>query len=154
MTGMPPSVSIRRLPELVAGFATDAPDIAVSDLTLDSRQVRPGTLFLACRGTRQHGLDFLPQALAAGASALLWEPTQGVAAPRTSIPVLAVEGLSRRVLGSHAGRRRERDVHVGHRRGGGEDEDDQEHKRQVEQRRDIQLAQRVVLVRGVFFHRR
>jgi len=71
MTGMPPSVTLRRLPELVAGFASGAPDLAISDLTLDSRQVRPGTLFLACRGTQQHGLDFLPQALANGASALL-----------------------------------------------------------------------------------
>jgi UDP-N-acetylmuramoyl-L-alanyl-D-glutamate--2,6-diaminopimelate ligase len=97
MTGMPPSVTVRRLPELVAGFASDAPDVPVADLTLDSRAVRPGALFLACRGTRQHGLDFLPQALANGASALLWEPTPGVPAPATSIPALPVEGLSRRV---------------------------------------------------------
>lgn len=97
---MPPSVSavlpLRRLPELVAGLAADAPDVAVRELTLDSRQVRPGTLFLACRGTKQHGLDFLPQALANGASALLWEPAAGVAAPATGIPAVAVEDLSRR----------------------------------------------------------
>ena len=97
MTGMPPSVQLRRLPELVAGFASDAPDVAVAELTLDSREVRPGTLFLACRGTRQHGLDFLPQALAAGAGALLWEPAPGVTPPAVSIPAVAVEGLSRRV---------------------------------------------------------
>ena len=96
MTGMPPSVPVRRLPELVAGFAA-APDITVSDLTLDSRQVGAGTVFLACRGTRQHGLDFLPQALAAGAGALLWEPAPGIVAPDVAIPALPVEGLSRRV---------------------------------------------------------
>jgi len=94
---MPPSVMVRRLPELVAGFATGAADIAVSDLTLDSRQVREGTLFLACRGTQQHGLEFLQEALAGGAVALLWEPAPGVAPPQVSIPALAVEGLSRRV---------------------------------------------------------
>jgi UDP-N-acetylmuramoyl-L-alanyl-D-glutamate--2,6-diaminopimelate ligase len=97
MTGMPPSVTLRRLPELVAGFTREAvADVAVSDLTLDSRAVRAGSVFLACRGTRQHGLDFLPQALASGAAAVLWEPASGVAAPRTNIPAIAVEGLSRR----------------------------------------------------------
>ena len=93
---MPPSVSVRRLPELVAGFARDVPDVAIGELTLDSRQVRPGTLFLACRGTKQHGLDFLPQALANGASAVLWEPAPGVAAPDAPVPAVAVEDLSRR----------------------------------------------------------
>lgn len=95
---MPPSVPLRRLPELVAGFATGAPDVAVGELALDSRQVRPGTLFLACRGTKQHGLDFLPQALANGASAVLWEPAPGVDAPAVAIPAIAVDGLAR-----HAG---------------------------------------------------
>jgi UDP-N-acetylmuramoyl-L-alanyl-D-glutamate--2,6-diaminopimelate ligase len=96
MTGMPPAVPLRRLPELVAGFAADAPDVAVGELTLDSRQVRPGTLFLACRGTKQHGLDFLPQALANGAAAVLWEPLPGVRAPAAPVPAVAVEDLSRR----------------------------------------------------------
>jgi UDP-N-acetylmuramoyl-L-alanyl-D-glutamate--2,6-diaminopimelate ligase len=97
MTGMPPSVVMRRLPELVAGIASGAPDVAVTDLSLDSRQVRAGGLFLACRGTKQHGLDFLPQALANGATALLWEPAAGVTPPAVTIPAVPVEGLSRRV---------------------------------------------------------
>jgi UDP-N-acetylmuramoyl-L-alanyl-D-glutamate--2,6-diaminopimelate ligase len=96
MTGMPPSVPLRRLPELVAGFATGVPDVAVGELTLDSRQVRPGALFLACRGTQQHGLDFLPQALANGAAAVLWEPAPRVTAPATTVPAVAIESLSRR----------------------------------------------------------
>ena len=94
---MPPSVTVRRLPELVAGFAADAPDVPVADLALDSRQVRAGSLFLACRGTKQHGLEFLPQALEAGADALLWEPAPGVAPPDDlPIPAIPVEDLSRR----------------------------------------------------------
>jgi UDP-N-acetylmuramoyl-L-alanyl-D-glutamate--2,6-diaminopimelate ligase len=98
MTGMPPAVLLRRLPELLTGLAPAATlaDVAVSELTLDSRQVRPGTLFLACQGTKQHGLDFLPQALANGAGAVLWEPTPGVAAPATAIPAVPIEDLSRR----------------------------------------------------------
>jgi UDP-N-acetylmuramoyl-L-alanyl-D-glutamate--2,6-diaminopimelate ligase len=95
MTGMPPRAPARSLAELVEGFAA-APDLAVSGVTLDSRAVAPGTAFLACRGTRTHGLEFLPQALERGAVAVLWEPAPGVAAPRAAVPVIAVEGLSRR----------------------------------------------------------
>ena len=46
----------------------------VSGITLDSREVRPGSVFLALAGSRQHGLDFLDEALAAGAAVVLWEP--------------------------------------------------------------------------------
>lgn len=48
--------------------------LQVSGITLDSREVRPGSLFLALGGGRYHGLDFLDAALAAGAIAVLWEP--------------------------------------------------------------------------------
>ncbi|MFM1885347.1 MAG: hypothetical protein RL026_504 [Pseudomonadota bacterium] len=57
----------------------DDPDI--TDLAIDSREVAPGSLFLACRGGRGHGLDHLAQALAAGARAVLWEPEDGRPAP-------------------------------------------------------------------------
>jgi len=93
MTGMPPALRLRPLRDLVA---VAAPDVAVNELSLDSRAIAPGGLFLACRGTKQHGLAFLPQALANGAAAVLWEPAPGVAPPVTPIPALAVENLSAR----------------------------------------------------------
>ena len=96
MTGMPPHLEVRPLPELVAGFAAAAPDVAIHDLALDSRQVRAGALFLACRGTKQHGLAFLPQALQRGAAAVLWEPAPGIPLPQAPVPLVAVEDLSRR----------------------------------------------------------
>jgi UDP-N-acetylmuramoyl-L-alanyl-D-glutamate--2,6-diaminopimelate ligase len=43
----------------------------VSGLTVDSRAVRPGFLFAALPGTRVHGASFIPQVLAAGATAIL-----------------------------------------------------------------------------------
>ena len=64
----------RALAELVAGFALDVPEMQVSDVTLDSRAVTPGALFLACRGRTHNGLDFAPEAIARGASAVLYEP--------------------------------------------------------------------------------
>ncbi len=96
MTRMPPDIVVRPLRELLAEFAEAAPELAVRDLTLDSRQVSEGALFLACRGTREHGLKHLPQALARGAAALLWEPAPGIAAPAAAVPAIAVEKLSER----------------------------------------------------------
>ncbi len=56
-------------------------DTDVLDITLDSREVRPGGLFFALPGGRSHGLDFAADAAARGASAVLWEPGPGSAAP-------------------------------------------------------------------------
>ena len=39
--------------------------------TLDSRQVKPGMLFVAVKGERVDGHDFIPQALAAGAAGII-----------------------------------------------------------------------------------
>ena len=39
--------------------------------TLDSRQVKPGMLFVAVKGERVDGHDFIPQALAAGAAGIV-----------------------------------------------------------------------------------
>jgi hypothetical protein len=46
-------------------------DLQVTGLAVDSRQVRPGTLFAALPGTKVHGASFIPAALAAGAGAIL-----------------------------------------------------------------------------------
>ncbi len=48
--------------------------LMVTDVTLDSRAVSPGALFLACGGKKHHGLEFAGQAIARGASAVLYEP--------------------------------------------------------------------------------
>ncbi|MGH8228643.1 MAG: Mur ligase family protein, partial [Steroidobacteraceae bacterium] len=49
-------------------------DLWIDDLTLDSRQVGRGSLYLACRGARHHGLEFARAAIEAGALAILFEP--------------------------------------------------------------------------------
>jgi UDP-N-acetylmuramoyl-L-alanyl-D-glutamate--2,6-diaminopimelate ligase len=86
----------RPLKALLGGSVEVRPDLEVSDLTLDSRSVRQGAAFLACRGQRQHGLAFARQAASAGARAILWEPAPGVAAPELhdSVVFIAVPELS------------------------------------------------------------
>ena len=76
--------------------AVPANDAQVADLAIDSREVRPGGLFLALKGRQSHGLQFAAEAQARGACAVLWEPGPGIAAPGFSEPLFAapIAGLS------------------------------------------------------------
>ncbi len=51
--------------------ARDGREAAVAGIAVDSRGVRPGFLFAALPGTAAHGVQYVPQALAAGAGAIL-----------------------------------------------------------------------------------
>ena len=57
-----------------------ADDLELSDITTDSRDARPGTLFCAIRGTSGDGHGYLPQVAAAGAAAALVEAEEPAAA--------------------------------------------------------------------------
>jgi UDP-N-acetylmuramoyl-L-alanyl-D-glutamate--2,6-diaminopimelate ligase len=87
------------LSDLLTGLVSVSTDIPLTDITLDSRQVRPGGAFLACRGSRHHGLDFAASVAANGAAAILWEPDGSRQPPelKSDIVVVAVPQLSARV---------------------------------------------------------
>jgi UDP-N-acetylmuramoyl-L-alanyl-D-glutamate--2,6-diaminopimelate ligase len=89
-------ISRRPLRELLAGYADSVHDCMVGGLTLDSRAAEPGSLFLAVRGTRGHGLAHVGEALARGATAVAWEPAAGVEAPALNVPAVAVDQLGAR----------------------------------------------------------
>jgi len=65
------------LDELLDGFVeTDCvidEQCQVSGISLDSRDINEGFLFIACQGTQQHGLAYAKEALAAGAVAIVYE---------------------------------------------------------------------------------
>ncbi|MCG7981255.1 MAG: UDP-N-acetylmuramoyl-L-alanyl-D-glutamate--2,6-diaminopimelate ligase [Candidatus Thiodiazotropha lotti] len=91
------------LTTLLAGLA-DLPseqDRQIGGLCLDSRQLVEGDLFLACAGTRQHGLAYAEQAIAQGAEAIVWEPDGGEgdrlagALQNCALPLIKVANLSR-----------------------------------------------------------
>lgn len=90
-TGSGGRMSLRAL--LTGIAADDVPDIVVSGLADDSRQVRDGALFLAAAGLQRHGLEFADQAVAAGAVAIAYEPGSAFPAPPDAI---AVPDLARR----------------------------------------------------------
>lgn len=87
------------LSRLLAGIAEVPRDAPVTDITLDSRTAVRGGLFLACRGLRSHGLAYLDRALAAGVSAVVWEPAPGIEEPEVPAAVvsLSVRDLSRQL---------------------------------------------------------
>lgn len=94
------------LVNLLAGIVPGRfPDVRISDLTLDSRSILPGSLFLACRGLRHHGIDFLDAARRSGAAAVLWESDLAVAKPRAAADehVYEVPNLAR-LIGALADR--------------------------------------------------
>lgn len=64
---------------------------AVTGITHDSRQVRPGDLYAALPGARAHGAGFSAQAAAAGAVAILTDPPGRERAAATGLPVLVVD---------------------------------------------------------------
>lgn len=53
-----------------AGLTLAGDDVAVTGLSIDSRRVRPGDLFVALPGTRADGLAFIEDARARGAAAV------------------------------------------------------------------------------------
>jgi UDP-N-acetylmuramoyl-L-alanyl-D-glutamate--2,6-diaminopimelate ligase len=65
------SVHLSRLLSGDAALPRGAKDVAISGLTADSREVRPGYLFAALPGTSVDGTRFIPQAIAAGAAAII-----------------------------------------------------------------------------------
>src|SRR3954453_17500561 len=80
---------------------SEHPGRPVSGLTADSRKVRPGSVFVAVPGTKADGAAFIPQALVAGAMAILGE-AERPATLNTAIAYLRVADV-RRALALAAG---------------------------------------------------
>jgi UDP-N-acetylmuramoyl-L-alanyl-D-glutamate--2,6-diaminopimelate ligase len=110
MSSPVPSVSLLWLLDGIATLPADAAAgqaVRVSDLTLDSRDVRSGSLFFALGGRRAHGMHFAPEAAGRGASVVLWDPEErpvpdantsdAVRSANPSTFVAAVPGLKRMV---------------------------------------------------------
>jgi UDP-N-acetylmuramoyl-L-alanyl-D-glutamate--2,6-diaminopimelate ligase len=90
------ALSTASLRVLLEGLASGVPELAVTGVELDSRAVTPGSLFLAARGRKQHGLHYLEEALRRGAAAVAWEPDGTLVAPSLPLPTVAVEQLNAR----------------------------------------------------------
>ncbi len=80
---------LRPLGELIGGLAGNYADLQVGGVQLDSRKVTPGDLFLALPGELHDGRQFIEQAVAAGAAAVVAQaPVSGFV---DAVPVALVE---------------------------------------------------------------
>jgi UDP-N-acetylmuramoyl-L-alanyl-D-glutamate--2,6-diaminopimelate ligase len=73
-------------------------DLEVRSIAYDSRKVERGGLFLALKGTKSNGLEFVPNALRAGAVAIVAEAARPEALPPEIAWIELQPGSDRRVL--------------------------------------------------------
>ena len=87
----------RALDQLLSPFGLSAPALDLTDIQLDSRRVGPGSLFVAIRGHQQDGRRFIEQAVAQGATAILFEEDGQFAPPQTVVPCFGIPELPARL---------------------------------------------------------
>jgi UDP-N-acetylmuramoyl-L-alanyl-D-glutamate--2,6-diaminopimelate ligase len=91
---------VHPLDQLLAGItvADEVRGMPVRGLALDSRRVRPGEVFVALRGGTRHGIEFVEQAWAHGAVAVLAEGPPLPSAPSARMgPILWIDELRTRI---------------------------------------------------------
>jgi UDP-N-acetylmuramoyl-L-alanyl-D-glutamate--2,6-diaminopimelate ligase len=91
-----------RLRDLLEGMldlpaAAAALEGEITGLAVDSRAVRQGDLFFALPGSAADGRDYISDALARGAAAVVYESGDGFRAPPLAVPAIAVAGLRPRL---------------------------------------------------------
>ena len=83
---MPLSDLLSMSAEMASRFSDT--DVVVKGIALDSRRVRPGDLFLAIPGERHDGRQFIEQAVASGAVAVVAEPPVTGYVDELCVPVI------------------------------------------------------------------
>ncbi|MEH8126887.1 UDP-N-acetylmuramoyl-L-alanyl-D-glutamate--2,6-diaminopimelate ligase [Aeromonas veronii] len=95
----PPNLPVRRLllsralDALLRPFGILAPALTLTDIQLDSRRVGPGSLFVAIRGHQVDGRRFIEQAVAQGATAVVFEEDGEFIPPSTPVPCIGMRDL-------------------------------------------------------------
>ena len=82
----------KRIPIAAIG---PVPSVRISGISIDSREVQPGMLFAALKGENADGFDYIPQALAAGAVAVM---SDRPAPENLPVPYVQVEGDMHRAV--------------------------------------------------------
>jgi UDP-N-acetylmuramoyl-L-alanyl-D-glutamate--2,6-diaminopimelate ligase len=77
----------------------NAPDVEITGITMNSRDVEPGDLYLALPGARFHGASFAKDAVARGAVAIVTDAGGAVNATAAGVPVLLTPTSPRSIAG-------------------------------------------------------
>ena len=91
-----PPVATDRLAQR-CGAQHRGPSAQVTGITNRSGEVRPGDLYVALPGSRVHGGQFVAEALAAGAVAILTDPAGSELAGDLDVPVLVCDDVRQQV---------------------------------------------------------
>lgn len=81
------------LSHLLLNSYTFDTDTVITGLSLDSRTIQPGELFLACSGTVSNGRDYIDVAVQKGANAVLVEGKENEINLKNKIPIISIPDL-------------------------------------------------------------
>ncbi|GGF02132.1 Mur ligase family protein [Mycetocola zhadangensis] len=99
----PSSPSPTRLIDLAEHFNlalhSETPNVLLTGITMNSRDVEPGDLYLGLPGARFHGATFSKDAVARGAVAILTDASGAVDATAAGVPVLLTPNSPRDIAG-------------------------------------------------------
>lgn len=87
------AVGLDAIGEAIGVVIPGAVAVTVTGISLNSRTVEAGDIYVALPGATRHGADFVPQALAAGAVAVVTDDAGArllALAPAPSVPVLVI----------------------------------------------------------------
>ena len=94
-------LTFRQLAEMTGGELVQGADVATGSVVIDSREVKPDSVFFAIKGDRLDGHQFLPQALATASGAVVSQVPENVPAGKGIIRVedttIALQNLARSI---------------------------------------------------------
>lgn len=81
--------TFRALTEGISPYEPSGPDVPITSITADSRQARPGSVFIAIPGYQTDGHNYIAAAIAAGAVAVIYQSPgfEGLLADAASLRV-------------------------------------------------------------------
>lgn len=82
-----PTLTFAQLAEMVGGAVVQGGEVVTSSVVIDSREVKPDSVFFAIRGERLDGHQFLPQALATARGAVVSVVPENIDASKGLIKV-------------------------------------------------------------------
>ena len=77
--------------------------VSIKRLVSDSRRIKPGDTFVAYSGENFDARKFIPEAIKAGANAILWEKKNFTWNPEWQLPAMSIAGLKEKtgLIASH-----------------------------------------------------
>ncbi|HXH37483.1 MAG TPA: UDP-N-acetylmuramoyl-tripeptide--D-alanyl-D-alanine ligase [Thermoanaerobaculia bacterium] len=99
-------LTFRQLAEMTGGAVIQGADVITDSVVIDSREVKPGSVFFAIKGDRLDGHQFLPQALATASGAVVSQVPESIPAEKGIILVsdttVALQKMARSIRERYA----------------------------------------------------